>query len=272
MSPHQPFDQPNFTTQSEIDKEIAILQCWDATLPFDNVEGIVGSVDLFHYTDKSFKPPSKTDQTTQRPPLVIFDRQKYPPSKEGLNKLNADLIASASKHGSELQNRHNQFCLNCFRCQCQDRSKKKGKKKKDVQVDDDKNELSDHVAVLPPSHLDDKSVEEHINANLVDSDNHNSIDFDEHGVKIGIREHHLHRDKSYRRGKAKGLKKGSSSRLPLVKENQCKVQLAIAEHKDGFYYMKTGFGVKSHSFHSRTNPEHQKTKFGDVSDKTKELI
>ena len=185
--------------------------------------------------------------------------------------MNADLISCAAKNGSELQNRHNKWRLNCFRCRCFDRSKKKGNKKgkkkdDDVEEQSATNELSDAVAVLPPSHLDDESVEGHVTANLVDSSNHDSSDFDEHGVKVGIREHHLHRDQSYRRERAEGLKKGSSTRLPLVSANQCKVQMLIALHKDGFYYMKTGFGFKSHSFHSRTNPEHHKTKYNKVSD------
>ena len=275
MAPYQPSDHLNFTSQSEIDSEIAKLQCWDATLPFDNVEGFPGSVDLFHYTDKSFKPKPKSKDHDAVPslPLIIFDRQKYPPTKDGLKKLNADLIASAKSNGSELQNRHTQFRLNCFRCRCHDRSKKKGKKNQEAVEDTtNKNELSDVVAVLPPSHLDDESVETHVNANLVDSADHAGADFDENGVKVGIREHHFHRDKSYRRERASGLKKGSSTRLPLVKENWCKVALVLDEHEDGYYYMKTGLGNKSHVFHSRTNPEHQKTTLNEVSDKTKQLV
>ena len=57
-----------------------------------------------------------------------------------------------------------------------------------------------------------------------------------------------------------------------MKENQCKAQLLFAKHDDGYYYLKTGFGCKSHTFHSKTNPEHQKTKLGNVSDNAKKII
>ena len=126
MTPNQPFEHSNSTSQSEIDKEISNLQCWDATLPFDHVEGIVGQLDLFNYTDRSHKPPTKRSKEVPEQFPVIFDRERYPPTKDGLNKLNNDLIAAASTH-EELQNRHNKLRLNCFRCRCYNRSKKKSK-------------------------------------------------------------------------------------------------------------------------------------------------
>lgn len=261
-------EHANFESQSEIDKEIQKLQSWHASLPFHHVEGFEVPVDLFKYTNKYFKPPSKRNQVLPVCPTIIFDRQRYPPNAKGLKDLSKDLQSSAIESGTELLNRHNKYRFNCFRCRCHDRT---SKKKKKLSKPDD-NALSDLVAEIHPSNLDDESVEEHVNATLVESETQNANDFDENGVKIGIRERHYHRDQSYRRTKAQGLKRGTSTRLPLVSERQCKVCIVIDLHEDGFYYMRTGVGNNKHSFHPQTNPDHYKTKYRHVSHETKQLV
>ncbi len=69
---------------------------WKATLPFEGVIDMGGTVDLFDFVGK---------KTVTKEPMVKFDPEKWQPTSEGMKALIKDIQACAILHGSNF--RHN---------------------------------------------------------------------------------------------------------------------------------------------------------------------
>lgn len=80
-----------------------------------------------------------------------------------------------------------------------------------------------------------------------------AADFDEDGVLVGIRSHSYHHNRRNNRSGGRSKCRGTSTSLPMTKETTCKVMLRIAKHVSGYFYLKTGLGCATHTFHTRTD-------------------
>ena len=90
----------NSAAQKIINEALDELKCWNATLPFYDVEELAENqhVDPFTFTDKNLHPRKDFNPN----PKVIFDQKKYPPTKEGLSSLKTNRMAIAQLHGTIL--------------------------------------------------------------------------------------------------------------------------------------------------------------------------
>ena len=90
----------NSAVQKIINEALDELECWNATLPFYDVEGLTENehVDLFTFTNKNLHPRKDFNPN----PKVIFDRKKYPPTQEGLSSLKTNIMAIAQLDGTIL--------------------------------------------------------------------------------------------------------------------------------------------------------------------------
>ena len=230
----------NRLAQKAIDEALEAAETWSATLPFDKVEGFGGAtIDLFDFTcSKAHKRV-----TCRTPPKVIFDRALFPATKDGVSALTKEIKTIGMIHGTVLVNSKDPLILSCQRC----RTHKSHKKKRTAgEAMDDEGETDD-------------------------------IEFDDDGVKVGMRECHFHRDNSHRRAGGKKLSKSRSTALPLEREETCKVCLRFGmtvekEEKDSFIFLKQGCGSSKHTGHPRvmSGDLHLKKRHLDVS--TQQLI
>ena len=218
-------DNPVATTkelQLSIDQCIMELCDWTATLPFANIEGISKGeeIDLFlHVAESTTKANPYTFEVDFDP--IRFNRSKYPPTKDGLRLLSTELNKIAWLHGTQLINRQTGFTLNCSRCSIAGSHKKKK---------------------APPSD---------------NSDDARDPEYDENGIKAGIRQHHYHCNRNYNREKGRQGKKTTYTTRPTHKEFTCSLTLRLGLREDKYYYLVIGTGCNRHSFHPRVQPGSQ---------------
>ena len=102
---------------SRLNRELHALNNWKAELFCSDIIGYENPVDLFQFTDRSRYKATRCKPTnkTQTHPIV-FDSSKFPPTKEGLNKLLCHLKKLGMAHGMNLISRSSSGVLSCYRC------------------------------------------------------------------------------------------------------------------------------------------------------------
>ena len=232
----------NSAAQKIINEALEELECWNATLPFYDVEGLAENehVDLFTFTDKNLHPRKDFNPN----PKVIFDRKKYPPTQEGLSSLKTNIMAIAQLYGTILTKKSDALSLVC-------QQSRPCKPKKKTLVD-----------TQTPLELPLQNFEEDT--------------YDQDGVKIGIREYYYHRDNAHRRKGGKSSVKGCSTVLPLTREETCKVSLRFdiqnTDPNGGFIYLKEGCGCAKHTSHPKEIPGHRALTKRLCPEETRKLI
>lgn len=173
----------SLSCQELIDNELLNLSNWKATLHFSDIEGLEDGekLDIFQCcADKQWSYQTLSGRHLHQ---VAFDQQKYPPTTEGLKKLTKCLAATATLEGTQLIHRNGPFELNCHRSRRQQKSKPTKKPIKEAPCP------TNNYPILSQ---DPATVQQ-------DAPQIEETDFDEDGVKIGIRVHKYHRDKTSNR-------------------------------------------------------------------------
>ena len=191
---------------------------WKATLTFSRVEGISGSIELFQFTNKQ----EFRRCTPASIPKVVFDRTHYSNTEAGLQLLIKDLKKAALREGTNLVSRGARGMeLRCHRCRLYASAKKQS-----------------------------------LVNNPAQTQQTNTKNFDNRGIKLGIRSHTYHRDKTNNRVGGRTLSRSTTTGLPTTKESLCSVclRLGIKEGENGYIYLKQACGDNIHVNHPKPLP------------------
>ena len=226
--------------QTTIDDAISRQFNWTAELYFSDIKNSNGDpIDLFHYTNKEIYKQQRSSQV-ERSPCVIFDRNKYPPNKDGLRKLCIAIKTEGIKYGTNLISRNNPLVLSCYRCK-KHSSKVKGLRRTSGDCDGENKENARDVDT-------DILVEHGVCLNGV-----HSHQYDQDGILLGIRSYQLHRDRHNARADGKYAIRGTCTMRPTNSTDTCQVslRLGIQEGTNGYIYLKQGCGKATHTFHPK---------------------
>ena len=248
--------------QAAIDNAIHRQFNWQAELFFTDIENFPNrAIDLFQFTDKNRfrerRQSSKSNSSEQAPHFVIFDRKKYPPNDDGMKRLCTALKVEGIKSGTSLIYRSTANVLSCFRCR-----RHRGRHSKVILPNNFHN--PHHAAT---THSENDNIEQ---PDDIPSDEN----FDEDGVRLGIRSYRYHRDRSMCRADGKSAVRGTSTMRPLLSDETCKVSLRLRmkEGPDGYIYLKTGCGHRFYSFHPKPQAGDLRFAKRHISDSTFKLI
>ena len=161
---------------------------WVAELPFPDIVGRDDPVDLFSLIGKGKKTHTKKCSSK---PEVIFDPKKYPPNKEGMISLCNNIKSIGLNNGSSLTNNDRSNVLTCYRGR------------------------------LFRKYVDKKNISND------ESNNENSNEYDEFGVKCGVRNHSFHNNRKNCRPNGRSDVRASNTKKPLSRDCLCKVRLVF---------------------------------------------
>ena len=237
----------NESFQTAIDDAIHQQFHWHAELYFNDVEGHENPLELFQFTNKECFTAQRSTVKHERKHLVIFDRKKYPPDKDGIKKLSMALKTEGIRKGTNLISRNNPLVLSCYRCK---------------------------------KHTPSQSAEEALHTQSNTQQEQHSAEseedpqFDEDGIMLGIRSYRIHRDKAQARANGKTTKRGTFTMRPIQSDQTCKVslRLGVQEGPNGYIFLKQGCGHATHSFHPKPCPGDVPFRTRHLKDSTRQLI